>query len=193
HYHPLLHAWRDDLAAKSSAGRRSGGQRNRLEGAHQRGFELAAHLAQDVIGLLAAHRGLVGPRLDQRSEDIRDRQEADDVCNDRRSQRIGIAAAVEKFMMVANGIEDFGIDTSYGLQGIEAEYGMLAHDPFFLGIEPGRLVENRQRYVGLANIMQRCRKSEAINVGTGKAEIDREARGHARDQQAVLERAFVML
>ena len=61
-----------------------------------------------------------------------------------------------------------------------------------LAVEASGLVENGQGNMGLADIMQGCRQSEPLDVRRRKLDIQGETDRHARHQQAVLERSFVI-
>src|SRR5262249_2178417 len=74
--------------------------RHETKCAHKIAIELRAHVEKDVVGLVVRKRRLVGPPLDQRGEDIGDRDEPREVGNLLPHEAVGISAAVEVFMMM---------------------------------------------------------------------------------------------
>src|SRR5262249_43489942 len=79
-----------------------------LERAYQRLLELAVHVAEDVVGVRARQRRLVGARFDQCREDVRDGHDAHEVADALRTELVRIAAAVEILMVMPYGVEDLG-------------------------------------------------------------------------------------
>ena len=69
---------------------------------------------------------------------------------------------------------------------------MAPHDLFFGWIEAPGFVEDRQRNTGFADVMQGCRDSEPLNIRLGESDLQCECDGYSRDQQAMLERSFVI-
>src|SRR4051812_14288807 len=69
---------------------------------------------------------------------------------------------------------------------------MTLHDFVFAGVELARLVQDLQRNTGLADVVERSGNPEPRHVNTRKSDLDAKADGHARDQQAMLERTFVI-
>ena len=69
---------------------------------------------------------------------------------------------------------------------------MPFHDLLFDRLEASGLVEYGQGNSVLADVMQGCRQSEPLYVRIGEFQIQREADRHARYQQAMLERSFVI-
>jgi hypothetical protein len=59
----------------------SGHQRHVPECLDERAFQLAVHVAQDLVGGLPGHRRPVRPRLDQGGEDVRDGQQPHQIGN----------------------------------------------------------------------------------------------------------------
>jgi hypothetical protein len=59
----------------------SGRQCHVSECLDERAFQLAAHVAQDLVGGMPGHRRPIGPRLDQGGEDVRDRQQSHQIGN----------------------------------------------------------------------------------------------------------------
>jgi hypothetical protein len=78
-----------------------------LEGADQRLFEFSRHALDDLVSPLPAHGGLVVAMFDQRREDVGDGQDANDVGNALGAETVRVSAAVEIFVMMQDGIENF--------------------------------------------------------------------------------------
>src|ERR1700709_1026948 len=93
---------------------------------------------------------------------------------------------------MSDAIEDLRRHAGNILQQVESGPGMTLHDLFFSGAEASRLVQYRQRNTGLADVVQRCRNPEPGHVDAGKSDFDCKPDGNAGDQQAMLERAFVV-
>src|SRR5262249_25734849 len=59
-------------------------------------------------------------------------------------------------------------------------------------VQASRLVEHRERYAGLADIVERGGDPEPPHVLVGESDLDRKAHGDARDEQAMLKGTFVI-
>src|ERR1700730_8304801 len=81
-------------------------QRHIPEGGDERHLEFSVHAPNDLIGLFPRHGLPIGSMLDQCREDIGNSQYPNNVGYAGGTKRIGISAAIEKFVMMADGIED---------------------------------------------------------------------------------------
>ena len=82
-------------------------ERNVLEGRDERHFELVWHRFQDFEGLPSRHCRFITPPLDKGSKDIGDGKDAGKVRYAFSAEPIGVAAAIEIFMVVTDGIQYF--------------------------------------------------------------------------------------
>ena len=68
---------------------------------------------------------------------------------------------------------------------------MAPHDLFFAGIEaPG--LSRIDGNTGFADVMEGCRDPEPLDVRLGEADLQGECDSYSRDQQAMLERSFMI-
>ena len=80
---------------------------DRFEGLDERGFQLVVHAAKQGIGFRARHGWPVCAMLDQGGENIRYRQDPNEVRDAAAGEPVRIAGAVEVFVVVPDGIENF--------------------------------------------------------------------------------------
>src|SRR5579863_10114211 len=78
------------------------------------------------------------------------------------------------------------------LQQFIPDLRMAFHDLVFARVKTTGLVENCKRNTGLPDVVQGCRNSESLHVGTAEPDLQPEAHRHARHQQAMLERSFMI-
>ena len=116
-------------------------QRDLAERLDQRPLQLALHAAEDLVGVLPGHWRPVWPGLDQCCEDIRDRQQSDQIGNLRVRQSIRIAGAVKIFVMMPHAVQNFRTDARYALQQIISDRGMTPDDLRQLPVEVGLQTE----------------------------------------------------
>ena len=107
-------------------------------------------------------------------------------------QPVGIAGAVEEFVVVAHGVEHLGGDAGDAAQRVVAELGVALHDRHLAVGERAGLVEDLERDRGLADVVQGRGDAEPLHVGGVEAEAEREIDRDAGHQQAVLEGAFMV-
>ncbi len=74
---------------------------------HQVAIELRTHVEQDFIGSCARERGLVGSALDQGTENIRNRKDANEVGNLTTFETMRVSGPVEILVMMKNGVDHF--------------------------------------------------------------------------------------
>ena len=103
---------------------RSPRQCNVREGPDQRLFELSPHALDDLISLFPGHRRLVVPMFDQCCEDVRNRQDSNEIGDACGAQAIGIAAAIEIFVMMPDGSENLRRNSRIRLQRFIAGGGV---------------------------------------------------------------------
>ena len=97
----------------------------------------------------------------------------------------GIAGAVEQLVMVQHHVEHFRREAALRHQRLIAEARMLAHLGEFLLRELARLVQDRDRDEGLADVMQQGGAGQPALVVLAHAEMLREGDRKAGDEQAV--------
>ena len=102
-------------------------ERDRAEGLQQMLVELVAHLFHHPERLDVGELQPVGALLDQRGVDVHDRGQAHDVADLLAGEAIGIAGAVEEFMVVQHHVEHFRRETALRRQRVIAAARMLAH------------------------------------------------------------------
>src|SRR5664279_6645867 len=95
-------------------------------------------------------------------------------------------------MVVPHTVETFRTDARDILQQLISDHRMTPHPLLFGNVEASRLVEDRQRNVRLADVMQGCSYSEPGDIRAGEPEFQCERDRHSRYQHAVLERALVI-
>src|SRR5207245_6594824 len=142
--------------------------------------------AEDLVDVLPGHRRPVWPGLDECGEDIRDRQQSDQIGNLRGRQSIRIAGAIKIFVMMPHAIQNFRTDARYALQQIISDRGMAPDDLLLLGVEASRLVQDRQRNARLADVVERRRYSKPRDVPAGESDIEAEGDRNTGHKQAVL-------
>ena len=81
-------------------------QRHIPEGGDERHLEFSVHAPHDFIGLFPRHGWPVGSMLNQGRKNIGNGQYPNDVGYAGGTKRIRISATIEKFVMMADGIED---------------------------------------------------------------------------------------
>ena len=95
-------------------------------------------------------------------------------------------------MVVPHAIEDLGRHARNVLEQIVTGRRVKPHDRVFSGVERSRLVQDRERNTGLADVVERGRDPEPRHVDAGKSDFDSKTHGNAGDQQAVLKGALVI-
>ena len=105
---------------------------------------------------------------------------------------VGISAAVEQFVMVQDHIQHLRRKAAFGGERVIAAPRMLAdRDPFLVG-ERARLVQDRSRNEGLADIVQQRGAGQTALVVLAHAEMLREGNGEAGDKEAMAIAAGMM-
>jgi len=146
------------------AGRRASSARQRdiPERPDQRLLELAAfHALDDLVSLVPRHHRLVAAIFDQGRENVRNGQDTNQVRDIVGQQPIGIAAAIEIFMVVPHGIENFRRDPRIILQGFKARGGVGFDQRPFVRLQASGLVQDRQRNFRLADVVEHTRPYRA--------------------------------
>ncbi len=117
--------------------------------------ELAAHLFHHHERLGVREWQPVGTLLHQRRVDIHDRRKAHDVTDLIAAQAIWIPGTVKQFVMVQHHIQHFRREAALGRKRIITQTRVLADDAHFLVGELSRLVQDRHRDKGLADVVQK--------------------------------------
>src|SRR6185437_5135128 len=126
--------------------------------------ELRAHPGQSVVGGLARERRLVGTPFDQRSENVGDRDDANEIGYFVRRQSMRISGAVEILMVVNHHVEHFRRQSRYGSEGVETVLRMLAHHGQLTLVERARLFQNGERNTRLADVVQHSRERQPLAI-----------------------------
>ena len=148
---------------------------------------VAAPLADDLGGLLQAHRWLVDAAGDQGVEDVGQGHQPCRHRNGVPSQSGRVAAAVPLLMMVQGDLAgdrhegegalrlftEFGVGAGQRLfhrlvDGVGSDHGVLFHDLEFRGCEAARLEQRRIGDSDLADVVQRCGLHDHAQAGTGQ-------------------------
>src|SRR5207302_7171677 len=132
------------------------------------------------------------PGLDKCCEDIRDRQQSDQIGNLRGRQSIRIAGAIKIFVMMPHAIQNFRTDARYALQQIISDPGMTPDDLLLLGVEASWLVQDRQRDARLPDVVEGRRHSEPRDVPAGESDIQPKGDCNTGHKQAVLKRTLMI-
>src|SRR5258708_12192421 len=92
---------------------------------YERLLKLSLHAANDFVGLLPRHGLAVGTMLDQCRKNIGNGQYPNDVGDARGTKPIGISAAIEKFVMMADRIKDLRANAGIPLESLIPAHAML--------------------------------------------------------------------
>ena len=134
----------------------------------------------------------VGALLDQGGIDIHDRGQPHDVADLLAVQAVGIAGAVEEFVVVQHHVEHFGREAALRRQRVIAAARMLAHLFHFLQRQRARLVQDRHRNESLADVVQQRGAGETALVVLAHAEMLRVRDRKAGDEETMAIAAGVM-
>src|SRR5882762_2745562 len=93
--------------------------------AHQIPVELWAHIEQGLIRSLDRHRSPVGATLNERPENIRDREDANEIGYFTAFEPVGIPRSIEIFVVMNDRVDQFRGKPRHFFKCIESEQRML--------------------------------------------------------------------
>src|SRR5215472_10115169 len=166
-----------------------------IQGSDELVFDLSVggHPGEDIQGELRRLRRSVRALLHEGAVDVANRQDPGEVVDLLSLQTVGIAAAVEIFMMMAHDVVDLrGDDRRLRAKIVVADAGMTFDDVEFLARQLSRLVQNFERYFRFADVVQQPGNRDRQNVGSAHAGAVSERGRNPGDDQAVLERTLVI-
>src|SRR5436190_1361968 len=99
-------------------------------------------------------RPFVRALLDQSAIDIRNRDGANQVRNFISGKAVRISGPVKIFVVMQDHVEHLGVQSSLRTKRLVTELGMSLHDGSFLLGELGRLFQNVDWNLGLAEVVQ---------------------------------------
>ena len=95
-------------------------------------------------------------------------------------------------MVMPHSIKNLRTDACDISQQLVSDHRMASHRLLFRGVEASGLVEDRQGDTRLSDVVQRCRQSKSRHIRAGEPSVQGETDCHSRDQQAMLERSFMI-
>src|ERR1700737_4293704 len=151
-----------DLRERCGRARSSGEGRSPLqcdfpERCDKRSLELGLHAQKDFVSLFPRHGRLVGARLDQRGEDVGNGQYSYDIRYALGTKPVGIAAAVQVLVMMADGIENFRGNACGPLQYFIPRCRMGFDQRAFPVVKAPGLVQNGERNSCLPDVVKHRR------------------------------------
>ncbi len=130
-------------------------------------------------------RQAVGALLHQRRIDVDHRRQPDDVADLAVDEPIGIAGAVEQFVVMQHDVEHLRREVALRGERVIAAARMPTDFRHFLVRQLARLVQDRDGDEGLADVVQQRGAGQAALVVLAHAEMLREGHRKAGDEQAV--------
>ena len=154
--------------------------------------DLVAHFFHHAERLGVGELQPVGALLDQGRIDIHDRGQPHDVADLLAVQAVGVAGAVEEFVVMQHHVKHFGRESALGSQRVIAAARMLAHLFHLVQRQRARLVQDRHRNERLADVVQQGCTGETALVVLAHAKVLRVGDRKAGNKQAMAVAAGVM-
>src|SRR6185437_16245629 len=128
----------------------------------------------------------VGSALDERAEDVRNRDHAHQIGDLSAAQAMRIARSVEILVVMNHQVEHLGRESGCRRQGIQTKLWMLLHHVYLIVGKAAWLLENNQRNSRLADVVEQAGERQALLVGVGNSDLLSERDRQAGHQEAVL-------